>query len=248
MTITKKFLLSAILLCFALFSTNVAAKESKEPERLLRPYTEARLNNSPSSKAKTDELPDYYSMIDSPTMASTMNNPLTLNEVESLSNTVIKATFLKTLKEEHVLDSFGEPYARFTHSQIEVEDVYQGNVQPGDILELFEPYYIKEVDGKTYLTHHENYYPCEPGKSYIMFLLETSGIEHDSRYGFLPDQKYYAFSWCERSRFPVIDTNARSETDISALSNEDLDLSPNASTGLYKKLYQEAIDKYMKES
>ena len=35
---------------------------------------------------------------------------------------------------------------------------------------------------------------------------------------------------------------------FSALSNEDLDLSPNASTGLYKKLYQEAIDKYMKES
>ena len=248
MTITKKFLLSAILLCFALFSTNVAAKESKEPERLLRPYTESRLNNTSSPKAKTDKIPDYYSMVESQAMASTVNNPLTLNEVESLSDTIVKATFLGVVKQEGLLNSFGEYSLRFTHSQIKVNEVYQGNVQPGDILELFEPYYIKEVDGKTYLTHHENYYPCEPGKSYIMFLLETSGIEHDSRYGFLPDQKYYAFSWCERSRFPVIDTNARSETDISALSNEDLDLSPNASIGLYKKLYQEAIDKYMKES
>ena len=73
MTITKKFLLSSILLCFALFSTNVAAKESKEPERLLRPYTESRLNNTSSPKAKTEELPDHYSMIDSPTMASTID-------------------------------------------------------------------------------------------------------------------------------------------------------------------------------
>ena len=244
----KKLLLSTIFLCFALFSTNVVAKESKEPERLLRPYTESRLNNTSSPKAKTDKIPDYYSMIDSPTMASTMNNPLTLNEVENLSNTIVKATFLGVVKQEGLLNSFGEYSLRFTHSQIKVNEVYQGTVQPGDILELFEPYYIKEIDGKTYLTHHENYYLCEPGKSYIMLLLETSGIEHDSRYGFLPDQKYYAFSWCERSRFPAIDTNARSETDISAMSNEDLDLSPNASTGLYKKLYQEAIDKYMKQS
>ena len=73
MTITKKFLLSIVLLCFTLFSTNVAAKNSKEPERLLRPYTESRLNNTSSPKAKTEELPDYYSMIDSPTMASTID-------------------------------------------------------------------------------------------------------------------------------------------------------------------------------
>ena len=104
----KKLLLSTIFLCFALFSTNVVAKESKEPERLLRPYTESRLNNTSSPKAKTDKIPDYYSMIDSPTMASTMNNPLTLNEVENLSNTIVKATFLGVVKQEGFLNAFGD--------------------------------------------------------------------------------------------------------------------------------------------
>lgn len=242
----KKLLLSTIFLCFALFSTNVAAKESKGPERLLRPYTESRLNNTSSAKSKSDEIPDYYSMIDSPTMASTMNNPLTLNEVESLSNTIVKATFLGVVKQEGFLNSFGEMSRRLTHSQIRVDEVYQGNVSPGDILEIFEPYYIDEADGEKYLEHHENYYPCETGRTYIMLLVEKPGTKVNPKYGLPTEKNYYAFSLCERSRFPVIDTNARSETDISAMSNEDLDLSPNASTGLYKKLYQEAIDKYMK--
>lgn len=249
MVITKKFLLSAILLCFALFSTNVAAKNSKEPERLLRPYTESRLNNNPAPKAKTAERPDYYSMIDNRAEASTIHDPIKLRAVEELSDTVIKATFLGVDEQKELYNStFGYLRYAVTCSSIRVDEVYSGDVNVGDILTLIEPYFITEVENQKVINHFENYYPSEIDQTYVWMLSKSTGSEYDPGFHFDPNKTYYSLAWCERGRFPVIGTNARSETDISAMSNQDLDLSPSGDPEIYKKLYQEVIDKYMKES
>lgn len=213
----------------------------------MKPYTIDTLESGLSNNMTTQRQLDYYSMIDNATETSTMNNPITLDETEKLSNTIIRATFLGVINQEELLDSYGTPIYAFTRSSIRVDEVYSGNVKPGDVLSLFEPYYITQSNGASVLTHHENYYPTEIGKSYIWFLNERPGTIYDPAFGLEPNQNYYALSWCERSRYPTVDITLRSSIDVDNMSNQELDLSPNGSSYIYKKIYKEVINKYLKK-
>lgn len=204
-------------------------------------YTSNIMGNDAPQAESESKSSDYYSMMENATEASTVNNPITLKEIEQLSNAIIRATFLDVIKQEEFLDSFGTPIYAFTHSSICVDEVYAGNVKAGDVLSIFEPYYITENNGTYILTHHGNYYPSEAGKSYIWFLNQRSGAVYDTAFGLDPDQNYYALSWCERSRYPVIES---ASANADNMSNQDLDLSPSGSSFVYKKIYNEVIQKY----
>lgn len=206
-------------------------------------YTMDSIKNDSSKKA-----PDYDSMLDNQALASTVHEPITLRATEELSDTIVKGTFLGVTKQAELWDNkWGFLRYAVTWSKIRVDEVYSGDVQVGDILNLVEPYFIEEVDGQTMLTHFENYYPSEDGKTYIWLLTKSLGSEHDPGFNYEPDETYYSLAWCERGRYPVLNDNARSASNISAMSSRDLDLSPNGDTTVYKKIYGEVIDQYLKK-
>lgn len=242
-------LIKAISVTFITFlwfvSVNTLAVESNITVNV---YTSNKIENDTSSKISENKLPDYYSMVDNPMSASTFNNPVTLQEIEEESNVIVRGTFLGVTKQEEEYDpNFGTFVYGFTRSSIRVEEVYSGNVKLGDILELFEPYYIKEQDNQTILSHHENYYPTKTGKSYIWFLSENAGANYDAFWRLNPNQFYYSPLYCERGRYPTIDTTLRSSIDVDNMSNQELDLSPNGSSYIYKQIYSDVINKYLKK-
>lgn len=235
---------------FLLTNINIMAKESKKEENpIITAYTINKIEKDLSGTTSSDASPDYYSMIDNKAEACTIHDPIKLRAVEELSDIVVKATFLGVDKQAELFD-YELNYLRYavTCSSIRVDEVYSGDVNVGDILTLIEPYFITEVENQKVINHFENYYPSETGQTYIWMLSKSTGAEHDPGFHFDPNKTYYSLAWCERGRFPVINTNARSETDISTMSNQDLDLSPNGDPEIYKRLYQEVIDKYMKQS
>lgn len=206
-------------------------------------YTMDSIKNDSSKKA-----PDYDSMLDNQALASTVHDPITLRATEELSDTIVKGTFLGVTKQAELHNTkFGYLIYAITCSSIRVDEVYSGNVQVGDILNLIEPYFITESEGQTVLNHFENYYPSENGKTYIWLLTKSDGSKIDPKFHLEPNQTYYSLAWCERGRYPVLNDNARSASNISAMSSRDLDLSPNGDTTVYKKIYGEVIDKYLKK-
>lgn len=232
----------------AKFSLNITVMAAEEiPTKIdyasISAYTMDNITNDSSKKA-----PDYDSMLDNQALASTVHNPITLRATEELSDTIVKGTFLGVTKQAELWDDELE-FFRYAVicSSIRVDEVYSGDVQVGDILHLFEPYFIAKSEGQTVLNHFENYYPSENGRTYIWLLKKSLGSEFDPGFHFEPDQIYYSLAWCERGRYPVLNDNARSASDISAMSSRDLDLSPNGDTTVYKKIYGEVIDKYLKK-
>lgn len=166
--------------------------------------------------------------------AGKMFDPGTLNEVEQLSDTVITGTFLNTLKQEDIYSGHGSYLYGYTKSSVRVDKVYSGNLNVGDVITVLEPYAIHE----NVLLHYENFYPSQSDKVYIWFLEKNMEPDMEGTYTIVVG---------ERGRYPVLNDNARSASDISAMSSRDLDLSPNGDTTVYKKIYSEVIDKYLKK-
>lgn len=209
-------------------------------------YTLNSIGNGFAEKESESNFPDYYSMIDNPMPASTFHNPVTLQEIEQESDTIIRGTFLGVIMQEEEYDpSFGTFVYGFTHSSIRVEEVYSGNVKVGDTIALFEPYYVQQRDNQTILSHHENYYPTKTDKSYIWFLSENAGSNYDAFWGLEPNKFYYSPLYCERGRYPAIDAASSAPVDVDNMSNRELDLSPSGSSLAYKKIYREVISKYL---
>lgn len=228
----------AVFSCLALMSVHAAANGNT--------YTINSLENNFSKKDLEIKAPDYYSMIDNPMPASTLHNPVTLQEIEQESDTIIRGTFLGVIRQEEEYDpNFGTFVYGFTRSSIRVEEVYSGNVKVGDTIELFEPYYVQQRDNQTILSHHENYYPTKTDKSYIWILSENQGANYDAFWGFEPDKFYYSPLYCERGRYPAIDAASSAPVDVDNMSNRELDLSPSGSSLAYKKIYREVIGKYL---
>lgn len=228
----KKFKLwgLALFLGIVLISNNIFAADLTS--RACTSYTA----NSFKSVNTSDKQPvlDYYAIEEYAISTSKMFDPGTLNEVEQLSDTVITGTFLNTLKQEDIYSGHGSYLYGYTKSSVRVDKVYSGNLNVGDVITVLEPYAIHE----NVLLHYENFYPSQSDKVYIWFLEKNTE----------PDmQGIYTIVVGERGRYPILNDNARSASDISAMSSRDLDLSPNGDTTVYKKIYSEVVGKYLKK-
>lgn len=242
----KRIKCFGLIICFlfSLTSINTSAQNRYHPmltQNNDQDYT-ANVLESPTIYSETaNEKPDFYSMHDNGLLASTAINISTLDEVEQNSDIIVQATFVSAVKQEDVYTETGKFLFATTRSSLQVEKVFQGSIKEGDIIPLLEPYYIDNRNDEPMVTHFESYYPSESGKSYIWFLREIHNPNVD-----VPNGYHYELVRCERGRYPVINTASSANSDVDNMSNRELDLSPNGNAGVYKKIFKDVIDKYMK--
>ena len=156
--------------------------------------------------------------------------PDTLQGLEEHCTYIVRGTVLdgseqKTIQE----DPQDFPYI-YTETLLRINEVYQGDLSEGSIVPICEKYYVKQNEGKYVLVHYVNYMPCEVGKEYIFFLVDSAN-RSDS------EEPSYSLTFLDRSRYPVL-------PEESGLSTQNF-RAAEADEAAYQKLYQEVAAKYL---
>lgn len=140
-----------------------------------------------------------------------------------------------------------------TRTRIKVLEVISSNakdVRKGRVLEIIEPYYKIEREHDIYLSYYGIGAPLKVGAEYLFFLAFMSDIP-DYPFG----SNIYTFAGFEMGRYPMLEelspsfvpkdrrVNVRTLDDFS---NEELSLIPHSNATLYRKVFQEVINKYFK--
>lgn len=168
--------------------------------------------------------------------ADTLYDPQRLEEVEEHSSFIVQGVLLDDAEQK--LKQFGGvPYFGITVSSLQVTKVYGGNLKVGDTILLGEDYYTAENDGEKAIYHLGNYMPSTIGREYLFFLVDyPEGGEWWSG--------IYLPVYSEKGRYPVIGQKGTGRQSLHSLSNEDLNLGEDDSSG-YRAIYSEVIAKYM---
>ena len=156
--------------------------------------------------------------------------PDTLQGLEEHCTYIVRGTVLdgseqKTIQE----DPQDFPYI-YTETLLRINEVYQGDLSEGSIVPICEKYYVKQTEGEDVLVHYGNYMPCEVGKEYIFFLVDSAN-RSDS------EEPSYSLTFLDRSRYPVL-------PEESGLSTQNF-RAAEADEAAYQKLYQEVAAKYL---
>lgn len=125
-----------------------------------------------------------------------------------------------------------------TLREMEIIDVFQGDLKPGEIIKIMEPYCIV---GRT-LYVRRNYLPSKQNQEYIFFLSDASVRFNPERKNAEAAIGAFLPAHGERSRYPITSDGRMKANDYS---REELSLG-KGNTDLYMRLYQEVIDAYMK--
>lgn len=136
-----------------------------------------------------------------------------------------KETVLRTT--EDGLVHFG-----YTVTQLQVRDVFQGNVNIDDIVVITEEYYL---DGKIIWTQG-NYLPAREGKSYIFFLKKYSDLTKEY------SGKYYPID-LERGKYSLDSEILDNIESIDRLTNKQLEIWENPDKE-YRDWYQKVMRQF----
>ncbi len=156
------------------------------------------------------------------------------NELEKVSDLIIKATVLPG--KENILDMTdkGRVYFGYTHTKIQINDVYYGNVSKDDIINITEEYYITDSTIGKSINTQGNYMPAKEGKKYIFFLKK---YDNSTRY----KDMYYPIE-LEKGKY-LINDKTKDISSLNTLLNKDLEIGPKDSTE-YKEWFKKVKEKY----
>lgn len=184
------------------------------------------LENIPSSKntkVVVEKGDSYY-------------DPQSLEEVENLSEFIIKGHLLDDAKQKLYSPESGVVVYGVTVSSLEISKVYKGKLNAGETIPIAEKYYTLDENGET--TRYElGYAPSNPGTEYIFFLNKAIDSNEFMRGFYSPMVK-------ETGRYPVPRTKDSGYSRLNLMSEKELNLvQENPET--YKRIYQQVIDKYL---
>lgn len=184
------------------------------------------LENIPSSKntkVVVEKGDSYY-------------DPQSLEEVENLSEFIVKGHLLDDAKQKLYSPESGVVVYGVTVSSLEISKVYKGKLNAGETIPIAEKYYTLDESGET--TRYElGYAPSNPGTEYIFFLNKAIDSNEFMRGFYSPMVK-------ETGRYPVLRTKDSGYSRLNLMSEKELNLvQENPET--YKKIYQQVIDKYL---
>lgn len=180
--------------------------------------------------------PDYTNMKKSQLQTSVAIIPHSLEDLERYSQYIVEGVLQNDAETCVSVDSQLEgavPYAGATKSSLVITRVLKdnGELQAGDSIPIYEPFYVYDVQDEPCLFYMTSYLPSEAGKTYLFFLNKNA-------------LDGYAPSGMENSRFPVPSTQTRASVDIDSLTKEDLSLAESADLEKYKALYKEVLEEY----
>ncbi|MCL2874408.1 MAG: hypothetical protein FWE29_05700 [Defluviitaleaceae bacterium] len=177
-------------------------------------------------------------------------SPRSLSEMESDSDVIVLARVLPgSVSVLSTIEGMLIPMGA-THTEIEVIQVFEGDVVAGEILLIAEAYFTVETPYEIQVFIYENYLPSMPGQEYIFFL---TGRENTT--GPFDHNVIYNLSGFVKGRFPVLNElipgYSLSRSDAQALSiidftDADLRLSPGDSR-TYRALFEEVVERYFGE-
>lgn len=147
-----------------------------------------------------------------------------LDTLEDLSEVIIKGVVRETENKPTT-----ETFMGRTYSQVEITEVYAGDVTAGDTIKVTESYYYDTENGVEQLYVFNDYLPCIKDEEYIFFLRYSTDDT---------DEEYY-ITGIERGRFspdPITQIDGRSISPSTHVLLED--------TTAYGSLRQEVLDKY----
>ncbi len=139
-----------------------------------------------------------------------------INDVEDMAQCIVKA---KVLESENMPEG-----GVYTETDIEITDVYKGNLNVGDIVTIVEAYCTTEVGTEM---RTDGYSASTPGKEYIFYL------------GTQFDDGTYNVSGTVFGRYPLDDTQALNEEVDTIEANIIEECVP-----VYRQIKEDVMNKY----
>lgn len=218
--------------CCAFLCVNLMACASSQNSNILTAFEDVKISTSQvyaSSNKNTN--------VETSTVNALMSRyPDNLDDLEKYSDYIVKGKIQEGSKSELIYaDGSDDVVMSFTTvTPLEINQVYKGDLEVGQIVEICEKYYKSEIDGKIHIRHFGDYMPSTVDGEYIFFLNKCKeGTKWEGK---------YSVSYFERSRYPVF-PKTRSALSVDELDNSDLNLDTGDAT-IYKELLKEVMDKY----
>lgn len=160
--------------------------------------------------------------------AETLYIVTSIDDAEGFSDVIVKAKILPdSVNTPHEL---GVLMGR-TFTDIEILDVYSGDLVPGDVIKISEAYYYENDGSQELLIYFNGYLPSKINGEYIFFLGKSSDEELENDY-FVIGHAMGRYP-CEES-FNVTDM----DKSIYRIS------SPLTDTSTYTKVKKDVLEKY----
>ena len=135
----------------------------------------------------------------------------------------------------------------FTRTELELLQIFSGDLAVGEILTVVEPYFVVETDYEIQVRYFANYRPSTPNQEYIFFLTKYDG----------DFPKYigtYNILGLHGGRFPVLsglmtpataldERSGVSSRSVEDFTNLELNLGHGNSTA-YRRIFEEVIERY----
>lgn len=157
-----------------------------------------------------------------------------INELEKLSEVIVKAEVLPNSENIMFDSSYG-----ITKTNIEIKEVYKGDVKKNDIIPIKEQYFKRVFKNKTYIIFDGNYEESEVGREYIFFLRKVQNTDINNNV-----IEIYEMFETNMGRYPVVNNKLRSNIDVDNMDNSEFNLQEGANIDTYKDVFKEVISKY----
>jgi len=151
-----------------------------------------------------------------------------MEDAENFSDAIVKAKVLPN--SENIPHEVGVMMGR-TYTDIEILEVYAGNLSPGDIVKITEEYYYEKIESQETLIYFDNYLPSKTNGEYIFFL-GISNYENTKN-------DYFVIGGA-MGRYPCDEVFNVTELDKSVYRIN----SPLTENSLYDKVKKEVLEKY----
>jgi hypothetical protein len=198
-------------------------------------------------------LIDNTRVIESTMSAQLINDASNFQELEDVSDVIIKAKVLNG-KQNIItdIDEFGNDLFGFTKTKIEVLESFKGNAKINDTLTIMEGYFSRDLTvGKEIITL-SSYKPAKVGKEYVFYLIKYNKSDEKLK-------GMYYLPNCEKGKYPVIyKKNNNSSTPILQTNSAELNAeileindareAEGLSVEEYKNdYYDKVVEKYLKK-
>jgi len=174
-------------------------------------------------------------------------SPTSLNDLEEDADVIVSGRILPgSVNILTYIDSATSPVGG-TLTEIEVLQVFAGDVVEGETLLIAEDYFIMETPYEIQIFTMEDYRPSIIGQEYVFFLI---GRENDRRDIFDQHSVIYNISGMTHGRFPVLEElvpSARSRMGFHTVNNftdTDLGLAFGGDSRRYRSIFQEVVERY----
>ena len=185
----------------------------------------------------------YKKIVYVPALASYYNMPNDIIDLETASDTVILARVLPN--SVNVVEKLPDgTYAPgYTRTELEVLQVFAGDVTIGDLLTITESYCIIETLSEKQIHHRSNYGPSIVGQEYIFFLKKHTD-DGSEFFGM-----YTPFG-IDRGRYPVfkelLSSDPSNYRSVNDYTNRELNLG-DENSAVYREIFKDVVDQYFSQ-